>query len=170
MKAFDTKHPDRKPVRFNIEIKVPDQPNIDLWNRSAEVMLHAINEAGMKSRTTVQSFEMGVLLAVRQRDADITMSALFEPSGMDIFMSLFGGSQNGDMIIEMTKSIGAQIVSPHELLVTPDFVAFAHERKIKVIPWTVNEEARMKELLKDGVDGLISDYPDRLSLFMNLEK
>jgi glycerophosphoryl diester phosphodiesterase len=35
-----------------------------------------------------------------------------------------------------------------------------HEQQIKVIPWTVNEKAKMEELKTMGVDGIISDYPD----------
>lgn len=35
---------------------------------------------------------------------------------------------------------------------------------MKLIPWTVNEVADMKRLLKQGVDGLITDYPDRAVL------
>ena len=33
---------------------------------------------------------------------------------------------------------------------------------LRVIPWTVNERADMERLIDLGVDGLISDYPDRL--------
>jgi glycerophosphoryl diester phosphodiesterase len=41
-------------------------------------------------------------------------------------------------------------------------VAEAHAAGLKVIPWTVNEEADMNALADAGVDGMITDYPDRL--------
>ena len=163
VKAYDEKYPNKERVKFNIEIKVSEQPNVDVWNRSAEAMLTAINNANMNKRTTVQSFEMAVLFAVRRLDKEITISALFAPTGMDIFMSIFGTNYNGDMILEMTKQIGAQVVSPHEIMVTPSFIANAHEQNTKVIPWTINDEARMRELIEDGVDGIITDYPDMLA-------
>jgi glycerophosphoryl diester phosphodiesterase len=47
--------------------------------------------------------------------------------------------------------------------VTEEFVREVHRKKLKVIPWTVNEADVMRTLLKIGVDGIISDYPDRLT-------
>ncbi len=51
-------------------------------------------------------------------------------------------------------------------IVTPGFVRHAHERGLKVQVWTVNEIAEMEDLLVMGVDGLISDHPDRLMAFL----
>jgi glycerophosphoryl diester phosphodiesterase len=42
------------------------------------------------------------------------------------------------------------------------FVKAAHRKGLAVHVWTVNERADMKRLLEMGVDGLITDYPDRL--------
>ncbi|MFM8319499.1 MAG: glycerophosphodiester phosphodiesterase [Chloroflexota bacterium] len=47
-------------------------------------------------------------------------------------------------------------------LVTPGFIRQAHRCGVEVHIWTVNETADMRRLLGWGVDGLISDYPDRL--------
>jgi len=54
------------------------------------------------------------------------------------------------------------IYSPNYLLVNADLVKAAHDRKVAVLPWTVNEEKDMKAMADLGVDGIISDYPDRL--------
>ncbi|GAA2904095.1 hypothetical protein GCM10020220_111620 [Nonomuraea rubra] len=43
----------------------------------------------------------------------------------------------------------------------------AHALGIKVIPWTVDDEATMNKLIDDGIDGLITDYPDRLRQVMD---
>lgn len=51
---------------------------------------------------------------------------------------------------------------PNYLLVNADLVKEAHDRKVAVLPWTVNEEKDMKAKADLGVDGIISDYPDRL--------
>ncbi|MCP5094458.1 MAG: NUDIX domain-containing protein [Chloroflexi bacterium] len=46
-------------------------------------------------------------------------------------------------------------------LVTPQFVQAAHKNNVAVHVWTVNETAVMQRLLDIGVDGLVTDYPDR---------
>jgi glycerophosphoryl diester phosphodiesterase len=46
--------------------------------------------------------------------------------------------------------------------VTKAMVDEAHELGIKVIPWTVDDPPKMIKLIDDGVDGLITAYPDRL--------
>jgi glycerophosphoryl diester phosphodiesterase len=45
---------------------------------------------------------------------------------------------------------------------TPTLVQQAHAIGVVVLPWTVNETADMQKLIDMGVDGIISDYPDRL--------
>ena len=77
-------------------------------------------------------------------------------------MLTLGLSANSEDILNKTKSLGAKVVSPYHMYVTPSFVSKAHAVKLQVIPWTVNDEPLMHCLLKMGVDGLISDYPDRL--------
>ncbi len=47
-------------------------------------------------------------------------------------------------------------------LVTPRFIALAHAKQIKVHVWTVNAAPDMERLLAWGVDGIVTDYPDRL--------
>lgn len=54
-----------------------------------------------------------------------------------------------------------------ELYVTQDMVNSAHERGIRVIPWTVDDPDTMRALMDLGVDGLITDYPDRLRAVMS---
>jgi glycerophosphoryl diester phosphodiesterase len=46
--------------------------------------------------------------------------------------------------------------------VDADLVRGAHDHHVAMLPWTVNDEAAMKAMAALGVDGIISDYPDRL--------
>jgi glycerophosphoryl diester phosphodiesterase len=66
-------------------------------------------------------------------------------------------------IIEAAVAARADIVSPYKLYANTDFVRDAHARGLAVIPWTVNDPAEMRALFARGVDGIISDYPDRLA-------
>lgn len=53
----------------------------------------------------------------------------------------------------------ADTLGPHEDLVTAELVRAAHARGLRVVPWTVNDETRMLELIALGVDGLTTDDP-----------
>ena len=56
--------------------------------------------------------------------------------------------------------LGADVISPEHVLVDRDFVAHAHALGLAVLPWTVNDPARMRAMVDAGADGLVSDYPD----------
>lgn len=47
-------------------------------------------------------------------------------------------------------------------IVTQRFIDGAHARNVDVHVWTIDEEADMRRLLAMGVDGIITDRPDRL--------
>lgn len=53
-----------------------------------------------------------------------------------------------------------QIYSPYFILLNKSEVDALHDQNMKVIPWTVNEKEDMINLLKMGVDGIITDYPN----------
>jgi glycerophosphoryl diester phosphodiesterase len=59
-------------------------------------------------------------------------------------------------------ALGARVWSPHALDLDPSLVAEAHALGLTVIPWTVNEPGQMEQAIALGIDGLITDYPDRL--------
>jgi glycerophosphoryl diester phosphodiesterase len=53
-------------------------------------------------------------------------------------------------------------IGPSRMSVDAAVVATAHDNGLVVHPYTVNDEAGMRRLLQLGVDGMFSDYPDRL--------
>lgn len=58
------------------------------------------------------------------------------------------------------------IYSPYYRLLSQEKIARLHEKGVKVVPWTVNKAEDMRQLIEWGVDGLITDYPNRF-LTMN---
>ncbi|MGK8509669.1 glycerophosphodiester phosphodiesterase [Nocardia asiatica] len=75
-------------------------------------------------------------------------------------------------VVLTAKSLGARAIEPlaalpltgsAELpLVDTNTIEQAHAHGMLVIPWTPNDPATMRALLDRGVDGIITDYPDRL--------
>jgi glycerophosphoryl diester phosphodiesterase len=55
------------------------------------------------------------------------------------------------------------VYSPHYSLVTPALVQQCHDKKMKLVPWTVNNIDDIRRLKEMGVDGIITDYPDLFS-------
>jgi len=162
-------------VRFNIETKIdPTVPGDTAPPEEfAAAVVAAIREAGMESRSAIQSFDWRTLVAVRRLAPEITIVALTDQQPDEDTMEVgkpgaapwLGGydvDDHGGSVPRTVKALGASVWSPHALDLTPALVAEAHELGLKVIPWTVNEPADMERAIALGIDGLITDYPDRL--------
>ena len=116
-----------------------------------------------EQRLTIQSFDLEILTLVHKQLPQLRRSALFEP--------YFGSFKNkprvdqkaGEEILQTAHSLKVEVISPYEKFVSPEFMRKAHDLSLKVVPWTVNEIADMERLIRLGVDGLISDYPNLLN-------
>jgi len=161
-------------VRFNIEIKTsPAKPELTLPpDRFAELAVVAVRQAGMATRTTLQSFDWRGLLAVRRLAPEIATGCLsIESNGFDTVGRASGQPSpwlggldlvaHGGSLPRMAKAAGCAVWSPFWRNVTADAVKEAHALDLKVVPWTVNGPGDMAALIDLGVDGLITDYPDR---------
>ncbi|CAI3799648.1 glycerophosphodiester phosphodiesterase family protein [Pseudarthrobacter sp. MM222] len=172
-------------VKFNIETKVEAGAPAETAPREQfiDVALREINAAQMQSRVSIQSFDWGSLRLVQQRDPQIRTVALtnkdFLQAGQPGSSPWLGGIDADDFggdLIAAASSLGFDAVSPvhgtpqngkvtdpgYVPYVTADMVARAHAAGMQVIPWTVDDQATMRALINTGVDGIITDYPDRL--------
>ncbi len=164
-------------VRFNIEVKInPEKPELTLTpTEFAEAVLKVIRHYKMENRTTIQSFDWRVLAVVQKLAPDITTSYLTanQPWLSNLQTDLPGPSPwlngfdldnfNGSTA-RAIKAAGGAIWSSYHKEVSAESIKFAHELGLLVNVWTVNEPDRMRELIKMGVDGIITDYPDRLRM------
>lgn len=138
--------------RYNIEIK--SQPDWDGTKTPdpaafAQLLLEEVNRLGIVDRTCIQSFDPRPLEAVYQLDADVVVAFLVA--------ELDSLEQNLKAL-----SFTPTIYSPYYMLVTANLVKLVHEKGMLIIPWTVNNTENMAALKKLGVDGIITDYPDRI--------
>jgi glycerophosphoryl diester phosphodiesterase len=150
-------------VAFNVEAKFAEgatEADVTLF---ADTLMKKVRASGLQSRVTIQSFDHRILKRIKTQQANQRTSALVTLSrwqGLKIYMGL-GGGVRADAI-ESALAVNADILSPYKLYVNAGFVADAHAKKLAVIPWTVNDAGEMQRLIELGVDGIISDYPDRL--------
>lgn len=107
-------------------------------------------EADLMNRTTIQSFDPRTLKAFKKLHTGVKLCLLVEDEANPQ---------------EQMDELGfpADIYSPYYELVTPELINWCHFRHIQIIPWTVNDTTTMQALLDMGVDGIISDYPDRFA-------
>ena len=156
-------------VRFNIETKIdPNRPH-DTVDAEAMTLalLRVIHEAGMQARVTVQSFDWRTLQLVQQLAPAIPTAYLtIQTANND---NVRGGAwtagwklaEHGS-VPRLVKAAGGPIWSPNAGALTEPLVREAQALGLTVLPWTVNDPVVMERLLDWGVDGLITDYPDRL--------
>jgi glycerophosphoryl diester phosphodiesterase len=139
-------------MRFNIE---PKQVEPSL----VKPLCRMIRENGMAKKVMVGSFSAQVLEEFREECAEVATSA--SPTEVSDFLAMKNGRP------ERARPINAQALQiPEHILgrsvLTREFVEAAHALKLEVHPWTINDEESMKRLIELGVDGIITDYPDRL--------
>ena len=160
-------------VRFNIELKThprrPDEsPDPEAFVRA---VMAVINSQGMASRTTLQSFDWRVLKAGQVVAPGVPLS--FLSAQLERFNTLSDGDWTGGLKLAgfedapaMVAAAGGKLWSPHFNDLSQATLARARSFNLRVIPWTVNEVSDMARLIDWGVDGLITDYPDRLRAVM----
>jgi len=155
-------------VRFNVETKVdPTLPEDTLpAEEFARALVAVVRASGMARRTTIQSFEWRALRAVQAEAPEIATVYLsaadtISPGRAESPWTAGLRLRDHGSVPAMVKAAGGSIWSPFFGDLAPALVAEAHRLGLAVIPWTVNAAADIERLLDLGVDGLISDYPDR---------
>jgi glycerophosphoryl diester phosphodiesterase len=104
---------------------------------------------GIADKTTVQSFDHECVNLVKVVDSNLKTVILVEDEN-----SL-------EWHLNKLEHV-PYAFSPNFKLVDTELIKKCRDKGLKIIPWTVNEVADMKKLLELGVDGIITDYPDRL--------
>lgn len=157
-------------IRFNIETKLnPTLPDDTVSEEAMTgALLKTVQDAGMAARVTIQSFDWRslqrvqklapaiptVYLTVQTANNDSTRDGLWT-AGLRL-------ADHAGSVPRMVHAAGGKVWSPNGGAVTEALVREAHALGLKVMPWTVNLPADMDRLISWGVDGLITDYPDRL--------
>ena len=146
-----------------------------------------IRRAGLGARVSIESFDWASLMRMRQVSPGLPLVALADrrslEAGQPGASPWLGGLDIDDFggdVVAAAHSFGAEAVSPihgspsgatvtdpsYRPYVTAAMVRRAHRLGMRVIPWTMDDEATMGSLIDAGVDGIITNYPDRLRQVM----
>jgi len=161
-------------VRVNVETKITPTSGATVVDpeKFARLVVEGIAAAGMEKRATVQSFDWRTLAAVRRMNPAIETVCLTNEGGSfdtvaprdGVPSPWFAGlklDDHGGSVPALAAAAGCAAWSPNFPALTRERLADAKARKLQVVPWTVNQPADMARLVDWGVDGLITDYPDR---------
>lgn len=139
-------------VRYNIETKsVIDYDHVfhPPPAEFASLVLKVIDAHDITNRTTIQSFDPRTLKAVRELNPDISVALLVDNEAPPLHQFIELGFE-------------PNIYSPHYRLLSDSLIRYLHQRRIAVIPWTINDAQKMSHYIEMGVDGIITDYPELL--------
>lgn len=142
---------------MNVEIKYEDgtqnvyHPTIEKYS---DLVYDILSSEYPQEKWNIQSFDFDVLKYFHKNYPQVPLAALVYKSGT--WKKQF-------------KDLGftPEIYSPNYQLVDAKLVSELHEKGVKIIPWTVNDEKEAARLLKLGVDGIITDYPQLADKFRN---
>jgi glycerophosphoryl diester phosphodiesterase len=129
-------------VVFYLELK----PN-GFWG-GEHALVSALRGSSEIARSVIISFDPSILAGLRKIEPTIMTGLLYEGTMEQPF--------------ERASEIGVRQLVVRGDLVTPNLLQQARKQDLQVVCWTVNSPAHMRMLVSAGVDGIMTDYPDRL--------
>lgn len=145
-----TNYPNKR-IQYNIETKSNLKTDAVFHPKPSvfvDLLVNVLNEKGIKDRVFIQSFDVRTLQYLHSNYPQFKTVLLIE---------------NKMSIAKNLKILGftPDVYSPEYILLSKKKVHQLHQKNIKVIPWTINKQDDMKRIMGFGVDGLITDYPNR---------
>jgi len=160
-------------VRFNIETKLsPLAPALTPEPETfVRALLEVIDAHALRARVTLQSFDWRTLRVAQRLAPDVPTVCLStqQPSASNVadprWTAGLAIAEHGS-VPRLVKAAGCAIWSPAFGDLTAEALQEAHALRLKVVVWTVNAPEAIERMLELGVDGIISDRPDRVRTAM----
>jgi glycerophosphoryl diester phosphodiesterase len=130
---------------LNVEIKSPPGD----WSNTALKTVAILTHAGILGTTVISCFQMPALQKVRELSPAARLGVLWHEPDLDEAW-------------RWAHELAAWAVHPWSKIVAEDVVGEAHRRGLRVLTWTVNDPDEIEQMVGLGVDGIISDFPERL--------
>ncbi|HOA39167.1 MAG: glycerophosphodiester phosphodiesterase [Bacteroidetes bacterium] len=144
----------RPALFYNIEPKTTPITD-DKYHPAPAVMAAAfmqiLRDKKITDRVLIQSFDTRMLKLIHKHYHDVRVALLIDAQDHRSMKKQF-----------RELHFKPAVYSPWHQLVTPEMIRICHRKKVKIVPWTINNLQRIEQLKKWGVDGIITDYPDLL--------
>ncbi len=157
VRAIEAAHPQRR-IFYNVEIKSTPEAEAQAlqppYQEMSELVVAELLRLLPAQRFSIQSFDWRVLRYLHETHPQLTLVALREEAYE---------------VTGVIRELGfrPQVFSPHFKLLTAQQVRELQGLGIRVIPWTVNTLEDLRAVKALGVDGIITDYPDRIGAVKN---
>ena len=144
-------------IAFNLEIKwgkAGDYPGLEAQT------LSALRTRGLGSSILFSSFHVSILQRLREQEPGARLALLVSPEDR---------SYSLDAALARSVQLGCEALNPHWSQADETLVARAHGAGLEVNVYTVNELAGMRRMLELGVDGVFTNFPDRLRALVDAD-
>jgi glycerophosphoryl diester phosphodiesterase len=130
---------------LNVEVKSPPGD----WSGTALKTVAVLSHAGILGTSVISCFQMQALQKVRELSPAARLGVLWHDPDFEEAW-------------RWAHELAAWSFHPWSKVVTEEGVAEAHRRGLRVLTWTVNDPEEIEQMVAIGVDGVMSDYPERL--------
>ena len=141
-----------QPVKYNIELKSVEaeygkyQPEPEKF---VDLVMDVIEEKGIADEINIQTFDPNILNVLKRNYPEVEIAYLVSNEGIEKNLSLL--------------NFKPEIYSPnYKLVKNAQFVDSVRAKEMKLIPWTVNRPGDIQRMIDLKVDGIITDYPERV--------
>ncbi len=131
--------------------------NLEIKAASPQKVVDLIQKKGIADRVIVSSFDHVLLKKVRSLHLTLSIGLLVD-------------REPWKKIVQEARRLQVVSVNVPSRQVTPDLIEKAHQEGFKVYVYTVNDPAQMTSFIEMGVDGLFTNYPDRLAGILSKKK
>ena len=134
-------------IRLNIELKKGDHGKYNMFDLANQA-LREVEKAGMERQVLFSSFDLSAVERVREKNSQIQVALI--TSGPWNFPQ------------DAMKGKSFPVLNPRKSVLNENNLSMARQQGIRVNVWTLNTEEEMEKFISMGVDGIITDHPDRL--------
>ncbi len=137
-------------IKYNIEIKKGE----NFYPGITESILQIIERYNLHKNVLISSFDLKTIKKVRELDEKIPAGIIFNKNEWNYYL-------------KVAHKLRCQFIVPEKSLITEKNVNNAHALELSVYPYVSDEEEEILQLIHSGVDGIITNRPDRLSAIIN---